>query len=159
MPEELFANLTYEQTVQKYAQTVMRVCIIRLENYADAEDCFQNVFVKLYKHSPRFSDEEHLKAWLIRVAINECVSYIKKNGRIVPTENIQTNEPVFTDDTADATWALMLTPQKYRDVLYLFYCERYTVKEIAKILNTNENTVKTRLRRGRDVLKSIYGGD
>ena len=57
------------------------------------------------------------------------------------------------------SWALMKTPQKYRDVLYLYYCEQYKIKEIAEILKTNESTVKTRLKRGRDILKSIYGGD
>ncbi len=159
MPEILFAKLTFEQVVRKYAQTVMRVCIMRLENYSDAEDCFQNVYVKLYKSTKSFSDEEHLKAWLIRVAINECSSYVKSNNREIPMEGIRRDEPDFTDESADMSWALMRTPQKYRDVLYLYYCEQYKVNEIAKLLKLNENTVKTRLRRGRDILKSIYGGD
>ncbi len=159
MPEILFAKLTFEQVVRKYAQTVMRVCIMRLENYSDAEDCFQNVYVKLYKSTKSFSDEEHLKAWLIRVAINECSSYVKSNNREIPMEGIRRDEPDFTDEAADMSWALMRTPQKYRDVLYLYYCEQYKVNEIAKLLKLNENTVKTRLRRGRDILKSIYGGD
>ena len=159
MPEILFAKLTFEQVVRKYAQTVMRVCIMRLENYSDAEDCFQNVYVKLYKSTKSFSDEEHLKAWLIRVAINECSSYVKSNNREIPMEGIRRDEPDFTDESADMSWALMRTPQKYRDVLYLYYCEQYKVNEIAKLLKLNENTVKTRLRRGRDILKAIYGGD
>ena len=57
------------------------------------------------------------------------------------------------------SWALLKTPQKYRDVLYLYYIEQYRVKEIAEILKLNENTVKTRLKRGREALKKIYGGD
>ncbi len=48
MSEKLFAGLTYEQTVNKYAQTVTSVCIMRLKNYSDAEDCFQNTFIKLF---------------------------------------------------------------------------------------------------------------
>lgn len=159
MSEILYAGLTYEQTVRKYSQTVVNVCVIRLKNYADAEDCFQNVFVKLYTKSPEFSDETHLKAWLIRVAINECVSCLRKNKQIIPLKSINQEEAYFTDDTNDALWALMKTPQKYREVLYLHYCEQYTVSEIADILKTNENTVKTRLKRGRDKLKSIYGGE
>ncbi len=159
MSEVLFAGLTYEQTVRKYSQTVVNVCMIRLKNYADAEDCFQNVFVKLYTKSPEFSDETHLKAWLIRVAINECVSCLRKNKQIIPLKTINQEEAYFTDDTNDVLWALLKTPQKYREVLYLHYCEQYTVSEIAEILKTNENTVKTRLKRGRDKLKSIYGGE
>ena len=72
MAEHLFAGLTYEQAVRKYTQTVGSVCVMRLQNWADAEDCFQNVFLKLYDKAPTFRDEEHLKAWLIRVAINNC---------------------------------------------------------------------------------------
>ena len=146
MTEKLFSGLTFEQVVDKYAQTVFRVCVMRLDNYADAEE-------------PRFNEEEHIKAWLIRVAINECGSYIKANRRDVPMERIQQDRPAFTDDSADISWALMRTPQKYREVLYLYYCEQYKVSEIAAILKVNENTVKTRLKRGRVILKSIYGGD
>lgn len=159
MSEILYAGLTYEQTVRKYSQTVVNVCVIRLKNYADAEDCFQNVFVKLYTKSPKFSDETHLKAWLIRVAINECVSCLRKTKQIIPLEEINQDEAYFSDDTNDVLWALLKTPQKYREVLYLHYCEQYTVSEIAIILKTNENTVKTRLKRGREKLKSIYGGE
>ena len=80
MAEKLFSGLTFEQVVDKYAQTVFRVCVMRLDNYADAEDCFQNVFVKLFKNSPRFNEEEHIKAWLIRVAVHECGSYINSEA-------------------------------------------------------------------------------
>lgn len=72
MSETLFAGLTFEQTVRKYSQTVAGVCVMHLQNYADAEDCYQNVFLALLSKAPEFSDENHLKAWLIRVSINEC---------------------------------------------------------------------------------------
>lgn len=159
MSDNKFAGLTFEQTVRKYSQTVAGVCVMHLQNYADAEDCYQNVFLKLFSGSPQFSDENHLKAWLIRVAINECKYYIRQNRRFVSLDSIK-NKPVkFSEDSGDMSWALMKTPQKYRDVLYLYYCEQYKIKEIAEILKTNESTVKTRLKRGRDILKSIYGGD
>ena len=159
MPDKLYAGLTYEQIVRKYSQTVANVCLIRLQNYADAEDCFQNTFVKLFTNSPQFTGENHLKAWLIRVAINECVTCVRKNKLFIPLKNVNREETYFTDDTNDVLWALLKTPQKYREVLYLHYCEQCTVKDIAEILKINENTVKTRLRRGREKLKSIYGGD
>lgn len=57
------------------------------------------------------------------------------------------------------SWALVKLEPKYRDVLYLYYCEKYKIDEIAEILSHNPNTVKTLLRRGREKLKSIYGGD
>ncbi len=159
MSEILFAGLTYEQVVKKYAQTVTGVCIMRLKNYNDAEDCFQNTFIKLYANSPEFSDETHLKAWLIRVAINECGDYLRKNRRHLPLDEAKLLEEGFDEDRYDISWALFKTPQKYREVLYLYYIEQYKVSEIAEILQIKESAVKARLKRGREKLKIIYGGD
>ena len=73
MAERKFlGNCSFEQILKKYADTVTGVCIMRLKNFTDTEDCFQNVFYKLFYKSPEFDSEEHLKAWLIRIAINEC---------------------------------------------------------------------------------------
>lgn len=159
MSEKLFAQLTFEQAVRKYSDTVTGVCIMRLQNAADAEDCYQNVFCKLYYKSPEFESETHLKAWLIRVSIHECTSYIRKSKRQIPVDSFF-EEPTADDtDSRDVSWALMKTPSKYRDVLYLHYCEQYKVAEISQILDLNVNTVKSLLKRGREILKSIYGGD
>lgn len=159
MQAKLYAGLTYEQVVQKYVGSVYGVCVMRLQNYADAEDCSQNVFVKLYSKSPEFTNENYLKAWLLRVAVNECNKHIRKNKRLVSLENVKSEKISFPEDSYDISWALMKTPQKYRDVLYLHYCEKYKIKEIAVILDIKENSVKTLLKKGREILKSIYGGD
>lgn len=159
MAEKLFAGLTYEETVRKYADMVTGICVMRLQNLTDAEDCFQNIFVKLYYKCPHFENESHLKAWLIRVAINECTSYMRKMRRQVPVDNLNSENTIVYEDKFDISWALMKTPQKYRDVLYLYYCEQYKVKEIAEILAINPNTVKSLLKRGRDILRSVYGGE
>ncbi len=159
MAEKRFADFSYEEVVRRYADTVTSVCVMRLQNMADAEDCFQNVFVKLYYNSPEFQTEEHLKAWLIKVSINECVSYMRKMRRIIPIDKIHNEKVIFDNDSVDMSWALMKTPLKYREVLYLYYCEEYKVKEIAEILDKKENTVKSLLKRGREILKTVYGGD
>ena len=159
MAEKLYAGHTFEETVRLYADTVTGVCVMRLRNSTDAEDCFQNVFCKLYSKSPEFDNDEHLKAWLIRVAINECVSYARKFRMPFISKPPEDNAYYDNTDSMDMSWALMETPLKYRDVLYLYYCEQYKVKEISQILKIKENTVKSLLKRGREVLKSIYGGD
>ena len=66
---------------------------------------------------------------------------------------------MFDESKSDLSWALMKTPEKYREVLYLYYALNYHVDEVAKILSLNPNTVKTRLKRGREKLKEIYGGE
>lgn len=153
-----YAGLSFEQAVGKYSDSVTKVCAVHLNNAADAEDCYQNTFIKLYTKSPSFNDEEHLKAWLLRVAINECKSCLRSNRR-----RAAVSEPIFpapsTEDVRDISWALTLVDIKYRQVLYLYYCERYKVEEIADILGKNKNTIKTMLSRGRDRLRKAYGGD
>lgn len=157
--EPRYAGLSYEQAVRRYADTVTRVCIMRLRNYADAEDCFQNTFMKLCFKAPHFESEEHLKAWLIRVAIHECASCHRKTRGILPLDTAREQEVQFDNEAVDVSWALMKTPPKYREVLYLYYCEQYKVAEIGQILGKNVNTVKSLLKRGRALLKSVYGGD
>ncbi len=174
MADRTFAGLSYDAVLEKYADTVAGVCVMRLQNWADAEDCFQNVFIKLFQKSPDFQSETHLKAWLIRVAVNECHNYLAKNRRFLSLDALTrepltreplTREPLtrepslWHDNERDASWALMRTQPKYREVLYLYYCEQYKVAEIAAILGKNPNTVKTLLKRGREQLKKMYGGD
>lgn len=159
MAEHRYAGLSYEEAVQKYAKSVLTACIVRLNHQADAEDCFQNTFFKLYHHSPEFTDETHLKAWLLRVAINECKKCLRDRRRHIPLDAVKSEALRRSDDHSDVTWALMELDEKYREVLYLYYCERYKVDEIAAILGSKPNTVKSLLKRGRDKLKNIYGGD
>ena len=156
---DTYADMSYEQVVRKYADTVASACVMRLGNWADAEDCFQNTFVKLYTSAPEFRDAEHLKAWLIRVAINECRTLQRRAGRVLPLDAAE-NIPVFMREEPDSFPAvLMRLKPKYREALYLFYCEEYKVDEVARILGRNPNTVKTLLRRGREQLREIYGGE
>ena len=159
MADLKFSGMSYEAVLMKYADTVTGVCVMRLRNWADAEDCFQNTFIKLFQKSPEFESETHLKAWLIRVAINECRNCIGKNRRFLSLDGLEREPVISLENESDASWALMQTDPKYREVLYLYYCEQYKVDEIAGILGKNPNTVKTLLKRGREKLKKMYGGD
>lgn len=159
MAERTYAGLSYDDVLQKYADTVAGVCVMRMQNRFDAEDCFQNVFIKLFQKSPDFQSETHLKAWLIRVAINECRNSIAKNRRFLSLGQLEREPVVWRENEKDVSWALMRLEPKYREVLYLYYCERYKVSEIAGILRKKPNTVKTLLSRGREKLKTMYGGD
>jgi len=158
--QKAYAGMSYDDAVHTYAQAVASVCLMRLNNWADAEDCFQNTFIKLYTSSPDFADENHLKAWLIRVAVNECKNLLRARGRALPLESAE-KIPVFMQESDVDTPAeiLMRLKPKYREVMYLSYCEGYRIDEIAAILGKNPNTVKTLLRRGREQFKKLYGGD
>ena len=158
MDKAQFAGISFEQVVDKFKNTVGAVCVVRLNNRYDADDCFQNTFLRLYKKSPDFKDEEHLKAWLIHTAINECKRFMRKNRPYFSLDDSSAVMLSFPQEKCDMSWALFELDTKYRDVIYLYYCEKYKVNEIAQILKKSPNTVKTLLRRGREKLKILYGG-
>ena len=154
-----YCGLSYDDVVRQYAAVVYSACVMRLGSAADADDCFQNTFLRLYTSSPDFRDREHLKAWLLRVAINECKKLLRDNRRIVPLHTAEHLSIPPGDDASDISWALMRLEPKYREVLYLYYAEGYSSDEIAAILDRKPATVRTMMRRGREKLKLIYGGD
>jgi len=163
--ERDFAGLTYDQAVKKYSDTVTRICVLRCGNAEDVKDCYQNVFLKLYLSKSSFESQEHLKAWLIQVAIHECSDlhrqYWKKN--VVLSDDTAVLDMFgitkCVEDKSDSILAVVMTlPIKYRQVIYLYYYEEYKIDEIAKILKINESTLKSQLVRGRRILKSKLGG-
>lgn len=144
--------------IEKYSNMVYRLAIARTKNKEDAEDVFQDVFLKLSKKLPDFQDETHEKAWLIRVTINLTNNLFQSAHykRTVPLEE----DLKFEDkDMSNVYFQVLNLPMKYRTIIHLFYYEGFSIKEIASILHTNENTVKTRLSRAREQLKhKLEGG-
>lgn len=151
----LVNDQTYEDIIEKYCDMVTRICIVNLRNSDDAKDCFQNIFIKLYQSHTIFQSEEHLKAWLIRVSVNECKNYQKIFYRTVI--NIDDVIMKSSDQKFELLYEVLKLPNKQRNVLYLYYYEGYQIKEIANILSMKENTIKSHLKRGREELKRRIG--
>ncbi|GAA0182265.1 sigma-70 family RNA polymerase sigma factor [Clostridium sediminicola] len=146
------------EIVSKYSDMVLRLAFIYVKNISDAEDITQDVFLKLYRGNKVFNNDEHLKAWLIVVTKNTSKDYIKSLWRRKTEElkdNLSANDNYFDSQLIKEVLKL---PVKYRDVLYLYYYEGYSISEIAKNLNINEATIRTRLKRGREALKRKIGG-
>lgn len=143
--------------IEKYSDMVYRLAIARTKNKEDAEDIFQEVFLKLSKKLPKFENETHEKAWLIRVTINLTNNLFKSAHfkKTVPLEE----ELKFEDNEMSYVYFQVLSlPNKYRTIIHLFYYEGFSIKEIANILHINENTVKTRISRAREQLKNKLEG-
>lgn len=147
--------------LEKYADMIRRVCFYHLKNHADTEDVFQNVFLKYMLYDGVFASAEHEKAWLLRVAINECKDFLKSFFRrsMAPLEAVAELEAQLPDDHREVLEAVLSLPKQYKDVIYLHYYEGYTASEIGKILGKKENTVYSLLSRGRGILKKELGGD
>lgn len=110
---------------------------------------------------PLFFDEEHEKAWLIRVAINACKDHLKSFFRrnTIPLEHLEEIAATTPEDHRDVLEAVLSLPVRYKDPIYLHYYEGYTASEIGRILGKKENTVYSLLSRGRKLLKEKLGGD
>ena len=141
----------------KYANMLYRLCVVQLGNTSDAEDVVQDVFVKYMSVLPEFNSSEHEKAWFIRVAVNRC--HDKRRSKAfkctVPLESVA--QLAAEESDAAVLDELMALPEKYRTPLILFYVEGYSVKEIAKLLQLTEATVKVRMHRARARLKAEEG--
>lgn len=148
------------RAVEQYADTVRRICLVHLKNYADTEDIFQTVFVKYLLHTAPFASPEHERAWIIRVTINACKDLLRSvfRRRTLSLEEVA-EQPAPADEYRAVLQAAQALPAAYRDVVYLHYYEGYTVPEIAGILGKNVNTVYTRLTRARGLLHRTLGGD
>lgn len=149
------------QTIEQHSDTVRRLCMIHLKNYADTEDIFQTVFMKYVLSPVVFETPEHEKAWIIRVTINACKDLLKSffHSRTVSIdEALQLAAPI-SEDYQDVLQAVLSLPTKYRQVVYLHYYEGYTAPQISQLLGKNLNTIYTLLRRSKGMLKEKLGGD
>ncbi len=149
------------EAIQRYGDTVRRLCMVHLKNYADTEDIFQTVFLKYALTSVSFDSAEHEKAWLIRVTLNACKDLLKSifRSRTVSLEELVEQPAQLSRDHREVLEAVLSLPARYRDVVYLHYYEEYTAPEIARILGKNVNTVYTRLTRAKGLLREKLGGD
>lgn len=149
------------RVIDEYADVIKRVCFYHLKNEADTEDVFQNVFLKYMLHEEPFSDKEHERAWLLRVAINASRDYLRNFFRrnVVPMEMLEETVAAEPENHREVLEAVLSLPDKYKDAVYLHYYEGYSAAEIGNILGKKENTVYSLLSRGRDMLKKRLGGD
>ena len=134
--------------------------MIYLKNEADTEDIFQTVFLKYVLSSVSFENEEHEKAWFVRVTINACKDLLKSffRTRTVSPETLIERSHGIPEDHSDVLEAVLALPEKYKDPIYLHYYEGYTAEEIGQILHKNTNTVYTLLTRARQMLKTRLEG-
>jgi len=150
-----------DRALSLYADMVRRICLYRLQDRAETEDVFQDVFLKYLLYDGAFQDEEHEKAWFIRVTLNACKDHLRSLLRrpTVPLETLEEEAGPLEPERREVLEAVLSLPPKYRDVIYLHYYEGYSAAEIAVLLKTRENTVYSHLSRGRDMLRVKLGGD
>lgn len=140
---------------KKYGDTVYRVALNCCKNAADAEDIMQTVLLKLYRDKTDFESDEHVKRWLIRVAVNEGRRLYRSGWfrRRASLEEYAGTVDFEEPGESELFLTVMALPEKYRVPLYLYYYEDYPIREVAALTGLKESTVQTRLQRAREKLK------
>lgn len=145
-----------ERLVETYADLILRLSYTYLNHTQDAQDLCQTVFLKLLEKAPAFSSPDHEKAWIIRTTVNACKDLLKSHWRkTTVTLEAAARVPAPEPEEGTLLAAVALLPPKYRAVIYLYYYEGYSAKEIARLLGRTPAAVNSQLSRGRAQLKTL----
>lgn len=163
-------DMLFDEMMTTYGQGVLQLTYSYVKNNAIAEDLTQEIFIKCYKNLHTFAHQSNLKTWLWRIAINHCKDYLRSwhHRKILLTFEKEV-EPVSaydhveqtviqTEEDTELIEAILQLPIKYREPLYLHYFEDMSMKEIELLTGVKQNTIKTRLRRAKSILKESLEG-
>jgi RNA polymerase sigma-70 factor (ECF subfamily) len=136
---------------------VYRTAFAYFKNKADTEDVVSEVFIKYFTSENHFNNEQHEKAWFIRVTVNRCKD-ILRSFRVKKTVPLDEASEICETFKEKAVFnAVMELPKNYSLVIHLYYFEGYTSKEIAQICGKSDQTIRTWLSRARKMLKKSLG--
>lgn len=156
--QSLRADDCEEKIIKQYSDLVYRLAFARMGTRHDADEIFQEVFLRFIRKKPVFHEEEHRKAWFIRVTIN-CSKSFWRSSWFKNVQPIDDDIAFETKEAMDLYYELQKLPPKYRGVIYLFYYEDMSIEEIGKVLNRKNSTVRTQLTRARAALKAVIKED
>lgn len=151
--------------MEEQKQTMYKVAVGILRNDTDAADAMQDTVLSCYENLQNLREPKYFQTWMTRILINHCNRIMAERKKVVPMETYREGEK--TQNVQESTGELLTIneeflemlkqlEEKYRIVLLLYYVEEFSIKEISSILKINENTIKTRLARGRGHFKKIY---
>lgn len=152
-----------EEALDRFGDDILRLAYSYMKSREDAEDIVQDVLIRFMQSAKTFSSEEHVKAWLFRVAINLCKDKLKSASRqreVALPEGYEVEAASSTnEDESEIIQLIWTLAEKYRSVIHLYYFEEYSTAEIAEILQKKESTVRSLLKRGREKLEKMMKGD
>ena len=156
----------FDEIIEAYGNKILKLCFVQLGNKEEAEDATQEVFIKVFKNIKSYNGDANIYTWIYKITINTCFDILKKKKKNsyddislyidFIKDNKETEDIILKNLTSrNIRLALMKVPEKYRILLYMFYFEELKISQIASILEEKENTIKTRLKRGRNALRRI----
>ena len=148
----------FDRVYREYGPALYRFCLMQMKNTADAEDVVQEVFLALLERGKPFKDTEHEKAWLIKVTVNKCKNCLKAAWRSRRSPMPAEAAAPAPEEPLGVLEAVMALPPLYRIPIHLHYCEGWSTGEIAAMLGVSPVTARTRLHRGRAMLRDVLEG-
>lgn len=159
----------FTQAIIEIKNNLYKIAKVKTSNEDDIQEIIQETMLDAYKYIKKLKEPDKFKAWIIKILINNCNKYYRKKYRENEIydnydiefykENIKYNqEQQLIEDTLDFYEMIKNLKYEERIIIVLYYGEKYTTKEISKILNINENTIKTKLSRAKGKIKSTYKG-
>jgi len=142
-----------ESVVGKYSDMLFRICFIMLCKEQDAEDAIQETFIRYILKAPVFAENEHLKAWLIKVATNICKDMLRFRLRHTHLNIDELSNYYSSDENVNILETVLTLPHKYKIAILLHYIEGYDILSISRITGKSVSAVKKHLQRGREMLK------
>lgn len=147
-------DLSPEAVIRRWSETVYRLAYARTGSKADADDVYQEVFLRYVQKHPEFKDEDHLKAWLIRVTVN-CAKSLTSSFWNKHTEGMNDSLIFNSVHEYDLYYELMRLKPREREVIHLYYYEDMPTAEISRCLGVSEAVVRARLSRARKALRAF----
>jgi len=144
--------INVDRIISEYSDMMYRIALHNMKNHADAEDIVHDVLIKLLEKSPSFESNEHEKAWFIRVTLNTCKNVFRSRLRR-QTVDIDTCRNLSGEEPSTLLQDVLSLPPDDSTIIYLYYYEGYSIREMAKILEQRESAVQSRLYRARKRLK------
>lgn len=153
-----------EELMDSFGGDILRLCLLYLGDRQLAEDAFQETFVKAWRQMDSFRGESSMKTWLSRIAVNTCRDTLRSGWfrlmkKSEPVESLFDLAAPQKEETANVRDAVLVLPGKYREVIVLYYDQGMNTREIADALHLPINSVSTRLRRARLLLKEMLKED
>lgn len=164
-------EMPLEELMDLYGNELKRLAFLYVNDHSQCEDIIQEVFLSCIRNMNSFRHESNYKTWLIRITINKCKDYRKKWSfrnfvykpimePLVKNNGTSTEEGYLRkEQNNEMVAALSCLPSKYKEVLILYYYQEMKVEEIASLLGKNGNTIRSRISRGRDLLKKNWKGE
>lgn len=150
---------TFEKQIREWMPNLYRLAYGILHNRADAEDAVSETLLRAHEKLHTLREADHFHAWLMQIAANEAKKIYAENKKRAPMENMEPYMPAFEDDHHELWDVVMELKLCYRETILLYFYERLSIPEIAKALRISQGTVKSRLSRGKKLLREKLSDD